>query len=92
MTYHFLAWQSHRFDRHLVKTMALGNEQSCSVEIIITNYTFTQKNISLSYKFRLPFKKIFTGLLGSHISFHQKITENMGQKAKVENNNSKIFL
>ena len=78
MTYHFLAWQSHRFDRHLVKTMALGNEQSCSVEIIITNYTFTQQNISFGF----PLRKFSRGCLAPTLVFIKKLLKTWVRKQK----------
>ena len=77
MTYHSLAWPSHRFDRHLFKSMALGNEQSCSLEVIITNCTYVQKNMN-----RLPFKKIFQGLFATTSVFIEKVLKTWARKSK----------
>ena len=78
MTFHSLAWQSHRFDRYLFKTMALGNEQSFSLEVIITNGTFGQRNMN----FGVPSIKISRGCFATTSVFIEKLLKTWFRKSK----------
>ena len=78
MTLHFLAWQSHRFDRYLFKTMALGNEQSFSLEVIITNDTFGQRNMN----FGIPSRKISRCCFATTSVFIEKLLKTRVRRSK----------
>ena len=77
MTYHSLEWQSHGFDRYLFKMMVLGNEQSCSLEVIITNCTFGQKNINFGF----PLRKLSRGCFATTSVFIEKLLKTWVRKS-----------
>ena len=57
--------------------MALGNEQSCSLEVIITNCTFGQKNMNFSF----PLRKFSRGCFTTTSAFNEKLLKTWVRKS-----------